>query len=73
MNMEHAFATGLIKGDYWKGKKGFNHFGTKKIQCTATGKIYTMGEAANILGISRSGLCLMLKGKNPNWTTFIYG
>lgn len=70
-NVQHSYDTGLNKGNNI-GKFGLKANYAIRVQCTATGLIMCVKEAAEFMDISHTHMCGMLKGIRTNWTTFIY-
>jgi len=59
----------LKKGKY----KGVLNPAAKKVYDTNTKKIFgTVGDAAKSVGLKRTTLVMMLRGKNPNKTSLVY-
>lgn len=65
-NIRHAYRNNLIPI-----KKGIVTY-SKNVQCLCTGRTMIVKDAARWLGINYSYLIAMLKGKQKNWTNFIY-
>lgn len=71
-NQSHSYRV-LNRKRGMLGVKRFDNKRSVKVQCLATGKIYTMQDAADFIGVQKSTMSIMLSGKLNNWSNFIYG
>lgn len=69
-NIQHAYDTGLLIHSN-TGKSGLDANYSKPVQCTATGMVMNIKDAAIFTGVSNTHMSSMMNGKRSNWTTFI--